>query len=85
MCLHIKRFHYVITFLHSGSERLLRGSTGQIIEIGSPLYGILWLHISQELHHLNWNWLCEVDLVLKHREIQQGSRDLVGNNNSIKE
>lgn len=51
----------------------------------SPIYAILWLHITQELHHLNWNWLCEVELVLKHRRIRRGSRDLVGNNNSIKE
>lgn len=50
----------------------------------SPIWYI-WLHITQELHHLNWNWLCEVDLVLKHGRIHQGSRDLVGNNNSIKE
>lgn len=33
------------------------------------------MHITHELHHLNWNWLCVADFVVKHRPIPHGTWD----------
>lgn len=61
--------------LHPETKRLLQGSVGQIIKIVNLLCGLFWVHITQDLHHLNWNWLCVVHIVLEHRHIPHGDWD----------
>lgn len=63
----LTRLHHLC--YHAQTKRLLQGSVGQIIEIDNLLCSLFWIHITQELHHLNWNWLCVVHFVLKHRYI----------------
>lgn len=61
--------------IYPETKRLLQGSAGQIIEIGNLLCSLFWIHIIQELHHLNWNWLCVVRFVLMHRHLPHGDWD----------
>lgn len=86
--------HQAVCYTHQAASstlsllctwRLLQGSAGQIIEIGNLLCSLFWIRITQELHHLNWIWLCVVHFVLKHRHIPHVGTGLVGSNNGIKE
>lgn len=71
----IRLHHQVIMLMYPETKRLLQGSVGQIIKIGNLLCSLFWIHITQELHHLNWNWLCVVHFALEHRHIPHGDWD----------